>query len=797
MQHKHFAVIVLTQLMLISVLAGCSSSEEQQAKYLDRAQEQYDAGDLKKSRLELRNVLQINRYNPQARYLLALIYADQANWREVSKNLTLAIEYAPDFIDARIKMGGLLFQFGPGADDKTLEQADAVLALDSQNADAHALRAVVFRRQGETEDAINEAQLALDSVPGHVGASSVMVAIYKDQDADLALAYLDTSIEMNPSDNAPKEVKLALFLSQDEPAEVIALYKELIADNPEDIQYYSRLMTYLRQNGRDNEADALIRNYVTSLPDSVDFKVWLANEMAAQSLRDIAESTVRGFIVDYPEEYKLRFALSRIYLGSSQPEDAYGVLQEIIALDIDGADAQSARGSIAGYAWMFENDRVTSEAMVNEILAIEEMNALGLHFRAIFRLLDDDNIGAISDLRTALKSDPTSVPAMLMLGEAYTADGSIDLALDSYRNALEIEPDNYTGVQNITKLLIEQGSYSAAEPILTSHLEKFPANADAHVLLIESYILQQRWNDALAATRELEKQDQQLARGIYLRGRVLYASEKYLAAIAAFEEVLQLEPSAVQALSYLVNTMLVTGEVSGAEAYLVKHIEAYPQQVHPLELQGSVYLSSGDFDAAIESYRAALLIDPQLVSAQAALGKALQAKGSLQDALQAYNDGLQLSPNNVALLNLKAGLLEALQQYRDAADVYQSVLAIEKDQVFALNNLAMLLIDHFPNEKNFARALQLTNKFEDTNIAVLLDTRGWVYYQMKDYLSAKRILKRAVDADGDESVFRFHLGMTYYKLEDKVAAKIELEKSLANDAIFVGSDEASELVKKL
>jgi len=46
MQHKHFAVIVLTQLMLISVLAGCSSSEEQQAMYRDRAQEQYAAGDL-------------------------------------------------------------------------------------------------------------------------------------------------------------------------------------------------------------------------------------------------------------------------------------------------------------------------------------------------------------------------------------------------------------------------------------------------------------------------------------------------------------------------------------------------------------------------------------------------------------------------------------------------------------------------------------------------------------------------------------------------------------------------------
>ena len=76
-------------------------------------------------------------------------------------------------------------------------------------------------------------------------------------------------------------------------------------------------------------------------------------------------------------------------------------------------------------------------------------------------------------------------------------------------------------------------------------------------------------------------------------------------------------------------------------------------------------------------------------------------------------------------------------------------------------------------------------------------SRGWLYYQMKDYVSAKRVLKRAVATDGDESIFRFHLGMTYYMLGDKTSAKTELEKSLASDATFVGSDKASELVKKL
>ncbi len=796
MQYKSFVIIVLTQLMLITLLGACSSSEEEQANYLNRAQEQYDADAFKKARLELRNVLQINPYNPQARYLLALIHARDANWREVSKNLSLAIEYAPDFIDARIKMGGLLYQFGPGADDKTLEQADAILALDPDNADAYTLRAVVFQRQGEEADAIHEAQLALDSVPGHVGASSVMVAVYTDQDAELALAYIDTSIGINPSNSAAKEVKLRLMYAQDETAAAIALHNEIIADDPENMAYYSRLMAYLSEKDLDDEADALLRNLATSPRDSINFKIWLAQALNRQNILDIAESTVKGFIIDHPEEYELRFALSQIYMGSDRAA-TNNVLREVIALDVDGADAQQARASIAALAWVLDNDRATAEAMANEMLVIEEVNPMALYLRAIFRLLDNNNIGAISDLRTVLKSNPTWIDPLLMLGEAHTANDSIDLALDAYRNALEVSPNNSTGVQKISQLLINQGNYTAAEPILTSHLEQFPANADAHILLIESYILQQRWNDALAVTRELEKQDQQLAKGIYLRGRVLYASEEYPAAITAFEKVLQLESSAVEALTYLVKTMLKTGDVSGAQAYLLKHIEAYPQQVHPLELQGSVYLSSGDFDAAIESYRAALLIDPQRGSAHVALGRALQAKGDLLAALKAYDDGLESSPKNVDLLTLKAGLLEALERYQDAVDGYNAVLAINKDEVIASNNLAMLLIDYFPSEESFARALQLTSKFEDTNIAVLLDTRGWLYYHMEDYVSAKRVLNRAVEADGDESIFRFHLGMTYYRLGDNTSAKMELEKSLANDATFVGSDEASELVKKL
>ena len=799
MQYKPFVLIILIQLTLVAFLGGCSSSEEQQANYLNRAQEQYDAGDFKKARIEVKNVFQINRYNPQARYLMALLYAQDANWRQVNKNLTLAVEYAPDFMEARIKLGGLYYRtFRP--DEKILEQADQVLTLDPGNADAHALRAVVFKRQGEDANAINEAQLALDSVPGHVGASSMLAAIHTDQDPELAQQYIDTSIEMNPSDSIPKEVKLALLSKQGNTDGVIAVYKELIADNPEDIGYHSRLVQYLAREARNDELDAMLRALATSPSDGVDFKVWLAQNLLRKTLNDISETAIKGFVIEHPEEYQLRFTLATMYTITQRPEDAAAVYQEIIRLDADGADAQTARGSIAYLTWTLDKDRLTSEAMVNEMLAIEEGNALALQLRATFKLLDGDNVGAISDLRTAFKSNPESPGITLMLGDAYAASGSMDLAVDSYRNLLELEPTSQVGVQKISQLLIAKGSYTAADAILTKYLEDAPDTIDtidARVLLIESYVLQERWNDAFSLITILVDQEQQMARGIYLRGRILVAQKEYPAAIEAFKEVLQIEPSAVEALSYLVNTMLLTGDISAAEEYLSKHIKAYPQQEHALELQGTVSLDSENPDAAIESYRAALTINPQRLSAQINLGRALQKTGNLLGALKAYEDGLQLSPKNVSLLNRTAQLLDAMKRYQDAADMYRAVLTIDEGQTVASNNLAMLLVDYFPSETNFSRAFQLTNAFEDTNVGVLLDTRGWVYYQMEDYASAKRLLKRAVAADGDDSVFRFHLGMTYYKLGDKKSAKIELERSLANEQTFTGSDEASKLLREL
>jgi len=65
---------------------------------------------------------------------------------------------------------------------------------------------------------------------------------------------------MHPSDSTAKELKLIILVKEDDSAGVIALYNELIADDQENIAYPSRLLTYLREEGRGDEVYALLRD---------------------------------------------------------------------------------------------------------------------------------------------------------------------------------------------------------------------------------------------------------------------------------------------------------------------------------------------------------------------------------------------------------------------------------------------------------------------------------------------------------------------------------------------------------
>jgi Tfp pilus assembly protein PilF len=62
--------IRIVALVSFLVLTGCGGSKDREKEYLSRAQTYFDKGNYDKTRVELKNVLQINPKNIDARYSL-------------------------------------------------------------------------------------------------------------------------------------------------------------------------------------------------------------------------------------------------------------------------------------------------------------------------------------------------------------------------------------------------------------------------------------------------------------------------------------------------------------------------------------------------------------------------------------------------------------------------------------------------------------------------------------------------------------------------------------------------------
>jgi len=73
------------------------------------------------------------------------------------------------------------------------------------------------------------------------------------------------------------------------------------------------------------------------------------------------------------------------------------------------------------------------------------------------------------------------------------------------------------------------------------------------------------------------------------------------------------------------------------------------QLIEQLETAENLF-STGDYDGAINTYRAVLELAPALTSVHLPLGHALLATGASSDALAAYELALEADPGNVALL---------------------------------------------------------------------------------------------------------------------------------------------------
>lgn len=124
-------------------------------------------------------------------------------------------------------------------------------------------------------------------------------------------------------------------------------------------------------------------------------------------------------------------------------------------------------------------------------------NTQALMHQAIRLSLKGDLKEAQKILQEILKKEPNNMFAHSNLGKIYFDQKEFDLALASYRKALDINPNFSMAQNNIAMVYMETGNYEKAEAIFKKALEHTPDFELANGNLGEIYLLQKHYDKAV------------------------------------------------------------------------------------------------------------------------------------------------------------------------------------------------------------------------------------------------------------------------------------------------------------
>jgi Flp pilus assembly protein TadD len=171
------------------------------------------------------------------------------------------------------------------------------------------------------------------------------------------------------------------------------------------------------------------------------------------------------------------------------------------------------------------------------------------------------------------------------------------------------------------------------------------------------------------------------------------------------------------------------------------------------------------FDEAAAELRAMAREQPDDAEPLIDLGDILRRREHFTEAVAAYDEAVArigtLEPQDWRILYARGIALERSKQWSRAEADFVQALKFEPDQPFVLNYLGYSWVEQ---GQNLDEAQAMIRKAVELrpNDGYIVDSLGWVYYQLGNYDGAVTELERAVELRPEDPVINDHLGDAYW-----------------------------------
>ncbi len=245
----------------------------------------------------------------------------------------------------------------------------------------------------------------------------------------------------------------------------------------------------------------------------------------------------------------------------------------------------------------------------------------------------------VKPLFLATPTATRTADSYLMIAESYFETGKVDDpaetdAIDAYRQALALDPDNALARAELARLLTYSTSLLSSPEGKVERMAEAREEASQAVELAPDestvraiYALTLDWSASLAPTEEQ---------------RLQWLTEAEQAASQAYNE----DPNNALALAYYAEVLLDQRKWSQAETHARQAVEVAPELMDTHRVYGIVLETFGQYRVAIEEYEKAAAINPNLTFLYIRIGVIYRELAVYDVALEYFDKAVRINETN-------------------------------------------------------------------------------------------------------------------------------------------------------
>jgi predicted O-linked N-acetylglucosamine transferase (SPINDLY family) len=297
-----------------------------------------------------------------------------------------------------------------------------------------------------------------------------------------------------------------------------------------------------------------------------------------------------------------------------------------------------------------------------------------------------DWVAAERGCRLILGIDGDHFGALTLLGIVLARTQRLPEAADLLARAVQLRPDDATGLNNYGQLLRDLGRLPEALERYERALTLRPDYAEAHNNRGNALHFLGRFDEALASYERALALKGDYPEALNNRGVTLQALRRSLEALESFGRALNLRPDYAESCYNCGNALRSLARPAEALASYERALTLKSDFVEAHYNRANALRELGRAQEALAGYDEALRLRPDFAEAWSNRGTALKALGRLDEALQSYQRALEIKPDAAESHNNRGNTLAELQRYDEALESYTRALGIDPAYAEANNN---------------------------------------------------------------------------------------------------------------